>query len=117
VANLPTGPKEARSTVLSVEEEAVIVAFRCYALQPTIPQLMRSSLTAASGATASLGCTTSRATSQRRGVSRSTRSITSTSAYVSTEQGKLHMVGAIDCTSKFAFVELHEKATIAVSPR
>jgi len=28
VADLPTGPREPRSTVLSVEEEAVIVAFR-----------------------------------------------------------------------------------------
>ncbi|TIQ01887.1 MAG: IS481 family transposase, partial [Mesorhizobium sp.] len=49
VLDLPTGPKEARSTVLTVEEEAVIVAFRrytllplddcLYALQPTIPHL------------------------------------------------------------------------------
>ncbi|MGO7823080.1 IS481 family transposase, partial [Rhizobium ruizarguesonis] len=30
VADLPTGPKETRSTVLSVEEEGVIVAFRRY---------------------------------------------------------------------------------------
>src|SRR5262249_49687294 len=28
VAELPTGPKKPRSTVLSVEEEAVVVAFR-----------------------------------------------------------------------------------------
>ena len=52
-ADLLTGPKEPRSTVLSVEEEAVIVAFRrytllplddcLYALQPTIPHLTRSS--------------------------------------------------------------------------
>jgi hypothetical protein len=28
--DLPTGPKEPRSTVLTVEEEAVIVAFRRY---------------------------------------------------------------------------------------
>src|SRR5881409_3831558 len=49
-----TGPKEPRSTVLSVEEEAIIVAFRrhtllplddcLYALQATIPHLTRSSL-------------------------------------------------------------------------
>src|SRR5207342_329155 len=54
VADLPTGPKEPRSTVLSPEEEAVIVAFRrytllplddcLYALQPTISHLTRSSL-------------------------------------------------------------------------
>jgi hypothetical protein len=36
-------------------------------------------------------------------------------AEVRTEQGKLHMFVAIDRTSKFAFVELHEKATIAIS--
>src|ERR1700689_911586 len=54
VADLPTGPKSPRSTVLSVEEEAVVVAFRrhtllalddcLYALQATIPHLTRSSL-------------------------------------------------------------------------
>lgn len=32
-----------------------------------------------------------------------------------TELGKLHMFVAIDRISKFAFVELHEKATTAVS--
>jgi len=53
-ADLPTGPKVVKSTVLSVEEEAVIVAFRrhtllplddcLYSLQATIPHLTRSSL-------------------------------------------------------------------------
>ena len=52
--DLPTGPKKPQSTVLSVEEEAVVVAFRrhtllplddcLYALQATIPHLTRSSL-------------------------------------------------------------------------
>jgi len=51
---LPTGPKNPHSSVLSLEEEAIIVAFRkhtllplddcLYALQPTIPRLSRSSL-------------------------------------------------------------------------
>ena len=54
VTDLPTGPKEPHSTVLSLEEEAIIVALRkhtllplddcLYALQPTIPHLTRSSL-------------------------------------------------------------------------
>ena len=55
VSDLPTGPKQPRSTVLSAEEEeAVVVAFRrhtllplddcLYALQPAIPHLTRSSL-------------------------------------------------------------------------
>ena len=54
LADLPTGPKESKSTVLSIEDEAIIVAFRrhtllpldvcLYTLQPTIPHLARSSL-------------------------------------------------------------------------
>src|SRR3954467_5823846 len=49
-----TGPKQPKSTVLTLEEEAIIVAFRrhtllplddcLYALQPTLPHLTRSSL-------------------------------------------------------------------------
>ena len=123
VADLPTGPKEPRSTVLSIEEEAVIVAFRrhtllplddcLYALQPTIPHLTRSSL---------------HRCLQRHGISRlpdvegDKPAKTKFKSYpigyfhidiaeVRTEQGKLHMFVAIDRTSKFAFVELHEKAT------
>jgi hypothetical protein len=54
MANLPRGLKDAKSTVLSVEEEAIVVAFRrhtllplddcLYSLQATIPHLTRSSL-------------------------------------------------------------------------
>src|SRR3954453_19611586 len=54
VVDRRTGPKEPRSTVLSIDEEAVIVGLRrhtllplddgLYALQPTIPHLTRSSL-------------------------------------------------------------------------
>ena len=54
VDDAPMGPKEVRSTVLTPEEEAIIVAFRrytllplddcLYALQETIPHLTRSSL-------------------------------------------------------------------------
>jgi len=54
VADRPTGPKQPASTVLSIEEEAIVIAFRrhtllplddcLYALQPTIPHLTRSSL-------------------------------------------------------------------------
>ena len=126
-ADLPTGPKEPKSTVLSVEEEAVIVAFRrytllplddcLYALQPTIPHLTRSSL---------------HRCLQRHGIGRlpdvegdrpqQKKFKTYPIGYfhidiaeVRTEQGKLHMFVAIDRTSKFAFVELHEKATTAVS--
>ncbi len=54
VADQRTGPKDPRSTVLSSEDEAVVVTFRrhtllplygcLYALQSTIPHLTRSSL-------------------------------------------------------------------------
>ncbi len=53
VADLPAGPKSPRSTVLTVEQEAILVAFRkhtllplddcLYALQATLPKLTRSS--------------------------------------------------------------------------
>lgn len=54
VADPPSGPKDARSTVLNLDKEAAIVAFRRHALlpsddclhglQPGIPHLTRSSL-------------------------------------------------------------------------
>src|SRR3546814_19733486 len=34
VADLPTGPRDPRSTVLSLEDEAIIVAFRTHTLLP-----------------------------------------------------------------------------------
>jgi transposase-like protein len=34
VADLPTGPKEAKSSVLSIEDEAIVVAFRKHTLLP-----------------------------------------------------------------------------------
>ena len=54
VSDAPTGPKDPGSTILTIEEEAIVVAFRkhtllplddcLYALQATIPTLTRSSL-------------------------------------------------------------------------
>ena len=121
VADLPTGPKEPKSTVLSIEEEAVIVAFRkhtllplddcLYALQPTIPRLTRSSL---------------HRCLQRHGIARLPDVEGDKSAKkkfksypigyfhidiaeVQTAEGKLYLFVAIDRTSKFAYVELHQK--------
>jgi len=127
VADLPTGPREPRSTVLLPEEEAVIVAFRrytllplddcLYALQPTIPHLTRSSLHR---------CLQRNGISKLADVEGDRPARKKFKAYpigyfhidiaeVRTEQGKLHMFVAIDRTSKFAFVELHEKAPTAIS--
>ncbi len=59
----------------------------------------------------------SKATGRRRRSSRAIRSATFHIhiAEVRTKQGKLHRFVAIDRTSKFAFMELHEKATTVVS--
>ncbi|UCI08395.1 IS481 family transposase [Mesorhizobium sp. B1-1-8] len=123
VADLPTGPKAPKSTVLSIEEEAVIVAFRrhtllplddcLYALQPTIPNLTRSSL---------------HRCLQRHGISRlpevegDKQPKKKFKAYpigyfhidiaeVQTAEGKLYLFVAIDRTCKFTYVELHTRAT------
>ena len=90
VSDRPTGPKEAKSTVLSIEDEAIVVAFRrhtllplddcLYALQaddPASDALVRC--IAACSATASRGCPRSTATSRAGASSRPTRSATSTS--------------------------------------
>ena len=122
VEDAAMGPKELRSTVLSVEEEAICVAFRrhtllplddcLYALQATIPHLTRSSL---------------HRLFQRHDISR-LPSVAGDKpkkrfrsypigyfhidiAEVRTAEGKLHMFVAIDRTSKFVFVELHDRAT------
>ena len=89
VADLPTGPKEPKSTVLSVEDEAIIVAFRrhtllplddcLYVLQATLPHLTRSSLHRCLQRTASPVCRRSRATSRTSASSRPIQSATSTS--------------------------------------
>jgi transposase InsO family protein len=118
VTDLPTGPKQPKSTVLSIEDEAIIVAFRrhtllplddcLYALQPTISHLTRSSL---------------HRCLQRHDISRlpevkgdkpdKKKFKTYPIGYfhidiaeVRTAEGKLYLYVAIDRTSKFAFVQL-----------
>jgi transposase InsO family protein len=126
VVDQATGPKDARSTVLSIEDEAIVIAFRkhtllplddcLYALQATIPHLTRSSL---------------HRCLQRHGISRlpevedkaiRRRFRTYPIGYfhidiaeVRTAEGRLYLFVAIDRTSKFAFTELHAKATTRVA--
>src|SRR5438094_1316759 len=122
VADLPTGPKQPSSTVLSIEQEAIVVAFRrhtllplddcLYALQPTMPHLTRSSL---------------HRCLKRHGISRLPQVENESAkkrrfkaypigyfhidiAELRTAEGKLYLFVAIDRTSKFAFVTLYEKA-------
>lgn len=124
----PMGPKQRRSTTLSIQEEAVCVAFRkhtllalddcLYALQSTMPQLTRSAL---------------HRCFQRHGISRlpeleghPSRPKKKFKAYpigyfhidlteVRTQEGKLWLFVAVDRTSKFAFAWLVERATRTVA--
>jgi transposase-like protein len=106
----PMGPKVPRSTVLSAEEEALAVAFRkhtllplddcLYALQATIPHLMRSSLPAPRAQQASCDLRRDRA---QEGVKRYPIGYFHIDIAEVCEQGKLHLFVAIDRTSKFAF--------------
>jgi hypothetical protein len=123
VSDVPTGPKQARSTVLSAEDEAVVVAFRkhtllplddcLYALQSTLPKVTRSAL---------------HRCLQRNGISRlpdvegdkaPKRKFKTYPigffhidiAEVQTAEGKLYLFVGIDRTSKFAFTQLVEQAT------
>ena len=118
VHDAPMGPKEPRSTVLTVEQEAIIVGFRkhtllplddcLYALQATIPCLTRSAL---------------HRCFQRHGISRLPEIAGEKAAKqpfrrypigyfhldiaeVRTEEGKLYLFVAVDRTSKYAFAKL-----------
>src|SRR4028118_759816 len=122
-ADRPMGPSEPKSTVLSLEQEAMIVAFRrhtllplddcLYALQPSIPGLTRSSL---------------HRCLQRHGISRlpdlegdkpakkrfkvyPIGYLHMDIAEVRTGEGKLYLFVAIDRTSKFAVARLYSEAT------
>ena len=123
IKDSPMGPLQPHSTVLTAEQEAVIVAFRqqtllplddcLYALQSSIPNLTRSSL---------------HRCLQRHGISRlpeiegekpSKKKFAKYPigyfhidiAEVCTEQGRLYLFVAIDRTSKFAYAELHINQT------
>lgn len=123
VSDLPTGPRTPKSTVLSIEQEAIIVAFRrhtllplddcLYALQPTIPHLTRSSLHRClyrhgiSRLPEVEGDKPAKKTFKRYPIGYFHIDI----AEVQTAEGKLYLFVAIDRTSKFAYVELHQRAT------
>ena len=124
VSDAPMGPRHPKSTVLTTEEEALIIAFRkhtllplddcLYALQETIPHLTRSSL---------------HRCLQRHGISHlpdmkgEKEPKKKFKSYpigffhiditeVRTEEGKLHLFVAVDRTCKFVFVKLFGKATM-----
>lgn len=127
VHDAPMGPKAIRSTVLTPEEEALIVSFRrhtllslddcLYALQATLPHLTRSAL---------------HRCLQRHGISRlpelkgdkipkkrfkvySIGYFHIDIAEVRTEEGILYLFVAIDRTSKYTYAELHERQTRTIA--
>jgi len=127
VSDSPMGPEQPSSTVLSLEQEALTVAFRkhtllplddcLYALQPSITNLTRSSL---------------HRCLQRHGLSRlpdcqgdkpPKKKFKSYPigflhidiAEVRTEEGQLHLFVAIDRTSKFVMAQLFSRATMATA--
>lgn len=121
-ADLPTGPAAPRSTVLSVEDEAIIVAFRrhtllplddcLYTLQATIPHLTRSSLhrCLARHGISRLPEIEGDKPAKKRFKAYPIGYVHIDIAEVQTAEGKLRLFVAIDRTSKFAFVEVHRKA-------
>jgi len=124
VNDVPMGPKAPRSTVLSPEEEAIVVAFRkhtllplddcLYALQATIPNLTRSSLHRClkrhgiSRLPEIAGDKISKKPFKRYPIGYFHIDI----AEVRTGEGKLYLFVAIDRTSKFAFAQLHPTANV-----
>jgi len=120
--DLKTGPKEARSSVLTVGEEAAIVGLRLHmplplpdclnVLQPTIPHLTRSSL---------------HRCLQRHGVSNQKRLVRTAQRFAvgrtvlgwfslrATElqlaHGKCLLFVAIEHASRWSFVQLHDRVT------
>jgi transposase InsO family protein len=122
VADLPTGPREPRSTSLSLTDEAIVVAFRrhtllplddcLYALQATIPHLTRSSLhrCLARHGIGRLSDVEANKPPKKKFKPYPIGFFHIDIAEVQTAQGKLHLFVAIDRTSKFAFVQLVEKA-------
>ena len=116
VADLPTGPKEPRSTVLSIEEEAIVVAFRrhtllplddcLYALQPTIPHLTRSSLHRClqRHAISRLADTEGDKPAKKKFKAYPIGFFHIDIAEVQTTEGKLYLFVAVARTSKLAFV-------------
>jgi transposase InsO family protein len=122
VSDRPTGPKKRKSTVLSTEEEAIIIAFKrntllplddCfYALHATIPNLTRSSLHRClqRHVISRLPDTDGEKPARKKFKSYPIGYFHIDIAEVRTAQGKLYLFVAIDRTSKFVFVELHTSA-------
>jgi len=121
--DLPMGPKQKRSTVLTQAEEEAIVAFRkmtglplddvLFSLQETIPHLTRSSL---HRCLKRHGCSVlpkveKTANDKKKFNSYPVGYFHIDIAEVRTAQGKLYLYVAIDRVSKFAYAQLEQEQT------
>ena len=123
-ADRPMGPSRPKSTVLTEIEEAIVVEFRRRTLLPlddvlgclreSIPALSRSALHRCLKRHGISQLPKSDEAEARRG-----RFAQTTIGYVHIDvcelrwaEGKMHMFLAIDRVSKFAYVELHQAATM-----
>lgn len=122
ITDQPMGPHQPRSTVLTTEQEAMIVAFRrqtllplddcLYALQASIPNLTRSSLHRCLkqhgiSCLPDVGEKPIKKKFKQYPIGYFHLDI----AEVNTEEGQLYLFVAIDRTSKFAYAELHLNQT------
>ena len=122
MSDRPTGSKEPKSTVLSIEDEAIVFAVRRHTLLPLDDCLYALHLTRSS----------LHRCLQRHGISRlpdvdgdkpAKRKFKAyvigyfhvDLAEVRTAEGKLHLFVAIDRTSKFAFVQVMKAANMVTS--
>jgi transposase-like protein len=127
VHDAPMGPKQPRSTVLTLEEEALIVAFRkhtllplddcLYALQATLPHLSRSALHRClqRHGISHLPDMTGEQPAKKKFKSYPIGYFHLDIAEVRTEEGKLSLFVAIDRACKFAYAELHAEANKMVA--
>jgi len=123
VDDLKTGPKPSRSSVLAVDEEALVVAFRQHlvlplddclgALQPFVPHLTRSSLHRClqrhgiSSQPATLDDWSSRAANDSQASGHFRLQVTQ----MRLRQRQLRVFVAVELGSRFAFVQWYEQAT------
>src|SRR5436190_18594371 len=115
-------PEQPASTVLSIEEEAIVIAFRrytllplddcLYALQATIPHLTRSIVASLPEAARHLAPAAGQGRGRRQAKIQSVpdRSFSHRHRRAAHSRGQALLFVAIDRTSKFVFVPLHEKA-------
>lgn len=125
-ADAPMGPRQARSTVLTEAEEAIVVEFRRRTLLPlddvmgclreTIPTLSRSALhrCLVRHGISRLPQGNEKASKRGRFAETEIGFVHIDACELRLADGKLHMFLAIDRVTKFTYVEFHDRSTMAI---